>query len=68
MRPSYTKKGGSMDAKTNHDRLLRAIRTLQLLQRTNDPQSSVAKAVTKALSPLLKEMATPVLTLTGNGP
>jgi len=41
----------------NNDRLLRAIRCLQLLQRTNPPTSSLAKAVSKALAPLLKEMA-----------
>lgn len=41
----------------NKDRLLRAIRGLQLLQRTNAPNSSMAKAATKALAPLLKEMA-----------
>jgi len=41
----------------NRDRLLRAIRGLQLLQRTNAPNSSMAKAATKALAPLLKEMA-----------
>lgn len=46
-----------MDAKTNKDRLLRAIRCLQLLQRTNAPTSSMAKAAAKALTPLLKEMA-----------
>lgn len=59
-----------MDAKTNHDRLLRAIRCLQLLQRTNDPKSSIAKAAAKALAPLLKEMASlppEVLQLTGQG-
>jgi len=42
---------------TNQDRLLRAIRCLQLLQRTNAPTSSIAKASTKALGPLLDEMA-----------
>jgi hypothetical protein len=41
----------------NKDRLLRAIRGLQLIQRTNAPNSSMAKAVTKALAPLLKQMA-----------
>jgi len=46
-----------VDQKTNKDRLLRAIRGLQLLQRTNAPTSSIAKASTKALAPLLKEMA-----------
>jgi len=46
-----------MEAKTNKDRLLRAIRCLQLLQRTNAPNSSLARAAAKALSPLLKEMA-----------
>lgn len=46
-----------MDQKINKDRLLRAIRGLQLLQRTNAPNSSIAKASTKALAPLLKEMA-----------
>ena len=59
-----------MDPKTNHDRLLRVIRGLQLLQRTNDPKSSIAKSAGKALLPLLKEMATQpaeALTLTGNG-
>lgn len=46
-----------MDQKTNKDRLLRAIRGLQLLQRTNAPASSIAKAASKALVPLLKQMA-----------
>lgn len=46
-----------MEAKTNHARLLRAIRCLQLLQRTNAPNSSIARASAKALTPLLKEMA-----------
>lgn len=44
-------------AQTNRDRLLRAIRGLQLLQRTNAPNSSMAKSVGKALVPLLAEMA-----------
>jgi hypothetical protein len=60
-----------MDAKTNHDRLLRAIRCLQQIQRTNDPKSTIAKAATSSLKPLLKEMATlptEVLTLAGNSP
>ena len=30
---------------TNKDRLLRAVRCLQLLQRMNPPKSSIAKAV-----------------------
>lgn len=47
-----------MEAKTNKDRLLRAIRCLQLIQRTNPPNSTLAKASAKALAPLLKEMAT----------
>lgn len=47
-----------MDQKINKDRLLRAIRGLQLLQRTNAPNSSIAKSASKALAPLLKEMAT----------
>jgi len=42
---------------TNQDRLLRAIRSLQLLQRTNAPTSGIAKAAAKALVPLLAEMA-----------
>jgi hypothetical protein len=46
-----------MDAKINKDRLLRAIRCLQLLQRTNAPESSMAKAAQKSLAPLLKEMS-----------
>ena len=41
---------------TNKDRLLRAIRSLQLLQRMNPPKSSIAKAAVKALVPLLEEM------------
>lgn len=41
----------------NKDRLLRAIRGLQLIQRTNHPKSSIARVVTKALDPLLKEFA-----------
>lgn len=41
----------------NRDRLMRAIRGLQLLQRTNAPNSSIAKAAIKALAPLLKESA-----------
>lgn len=44
-------------AQTNRDRLLRAIRGLQLLQRTNAPNSSMAKSVGKALTPLLAERA-----------
>lgn len=43
-------------AKENRDRLLRAIRALQLLQRTNPPASSISKAAGKALVPLLQEM------------
>jgi len=43
---------------SNKDRLLRAIRALQLLQRTNAPNSSIAKAAAKALVPLLAEVAT----------
>jgi hypothetical protein len=46
-----------MDSKSNPERLLRAIRCLQLLQRTNAPSSSIAKAAAKALVPILKEMA-----------
>jgi hypothetical protein len=46
-----------MEAKTNKDRLLRAIRCLQLLQRTNAPASTMAKSAEKALVPLLKELA-----------
>jgi hypothetical protein len=45
------------EATTNKDRLLRAIRCLQLIQRTNAPNSSIAKAAGKALVPLLDEMA-----------
>jgi hypothetical protein len=41
----------------NNQRLLRAIRCLQLIQRTNAPTSSMAKSAAKALVPLLKEMA-----------
>jgi hypothetical protein len=41
----------------NKDRLLRAIRGLQLIQRTNHPKSSIARVVAKALEPLLKEYA-----------
>lgn len=50
-----------MEVKTtpaiNKDRLNRAIRCLQLLQRTNAPASSIAKSAGRALVPLLKEMA-----------
>lgn len=46
-----------MSEKENTERLLRAIRTLQLLQRTNSPRSSLAKSAGKALVPLLKELA-----------
>jgi hypothetical protein len=53
----------------NTDRLLRAIRCLQLIQRTNAPTSSIAKAAIKSLAPLLAERAkqqaeAPALTLT----
>ena len=41
---------------TNKDRLLRAIRCLQLLQRMNPPKSSIAKAAVKSLAPLLEEL------------
>lgn len=40
----------------NRDRLLRAIRGLQLIQRTNAPKSGISKAASKALVPLLEEM------------
>lgn len=39
------------------ERLNRAIVGLQLIQRTNDPDSSVVKSVEKALAPLMKELA-----------
>lgn len=42
---------------TNQERFMRAISTLQLIQRT-DPASSMAKAAGRALVPLLKEQAT----------
>lgn len=42
---------------SNRDRLNSATRTLQLLQRTNPPTSSMAKTATKALDLLLKELA-----------
>lgn len=45
------------ETNVNRDRLMRAIRCLQLLQRTNAPNSSLAKAAAKALTPLLKESA-----------
>jgi len=40
---------------TNRDRLLRVIRGLQHLQRTNAPNTSLAKSTTKCLDILLKE-------------
>lgn len=43
-------------ANDNRDRLLRAIRALQLVQRNNLPKSTISKAVEKALAPLLAEM------------
>lgn len=42
----------------NHERLLRAIRCLQLIQRTNAPKSTIFKAASKALAPLMDEQAT----------
>jgi hypothetical protein len=39
------------------ERLNRAIVGLQLIQRTNDPDSSVVTSVNKALAPLMKELA-----------
>jgi hypothetical protein len=42
----------------NHERLLRAIRCLQLIQRTNAPKSSIFKAAGKALGPLMTEQST----------
>jgi hypothetical protein len=39
------------------ERLNRAIVGLQLIQRTNDPDSSVVKSVEKAIAPLMKELA-----------
>lgn len=46
-----------MDPKTNKERLLRGIRCMQLIQRTNPPNSGIVKAATKALAPLLDELA-----------
>ena len=43
--------------KLNTDRLMRAIRALQHIQRTNAPNTSLCRAATKALAPLLKEHA-----------
>lgn len=42
----------------NHERILRAIRCLQLIQRTNAPKSSIFKAAGKALQPLMQEQST----------
>lgn len=39
------------------ERLNRAIVGLQLIQRTNDPDSSVVKSVEKGLAILMKELA-----------
>lgn len=39
----------------NEDRLLRAVRALQQIQRDNAPNTSLAKATDKALKPLLIE-------------
>jgi len=46
------------DTDINHERLLRAIRCLQLIQRTNAPKSSIFKAAGKALAPLMQEQST----------
>jgi hypothetical protein len=45
-------------SEVNHERLLRAIRCLQLIQRTNAPKSSIFKAASRALAPLMVEQAT----------
>jgi hypothetical protein len=42
----------------NQERLLRAIRCLQLIQRTNAPKSTIFKAAGKALAPLMDEQST----------
>lgn len=42
----------------NRERLLRAIRCLQLIQRTNAPKTTIFKAAGKALVPLMAEQAT----------
>jgi hypothetical protein len=58
-----------MSEQENRERLLRAIRTLQLLQRTNAPNSVLAKAVSKALSPLLAvQAAMPLVAPKGRPP
>ena len=45
-------------SEVNHERLLRAIRCLQLIQRTNAPKSTIFKAAARALAPLMVEQAT----------
>lgn len=39
----------------NNERLQRAIRCLQLIQRTNPQKSEIAKAAAKSIAPLLAE-------------
>jgi hypothetical protein len=45
------------DENINNERLQRAIKCLQLIQRTNAPKASITKAATKALIPLMAEAA-----------
>jgi hypothetical protein len=44
-----------IDENTNNERLQRAIKCLQLIQRTNPQKSAIAKAAAKAIIPLLAE-------------
>ena len=46
-----------MEPKSNKDRLLRVIRGLQLIQRTNPPNSSIAKVAGKVMPALLEEFS-----------
>jgi hypothetical protein len=46
-----------IDENLNNERLQRAIRCLQLIQRTNPPKSPITKAAAKALVPLMDEAA-----------
>jgi hypothetical protein len=47
-----------IDESLNNERLQRAIKCLQLIQRTNPQKSAIAKAAAKAILPLLAEAET----------
>lgn len=46
-----------IDENVNNERLQRAIKCLQFIQRTNPPKARITKAVVRALGPLMDEAA-----------